>query len=144
MISIMSTSPADDRAFYQKFRGFKRCAIMHDKRTLRATSRFAPGAQLRVREATLARDQFVAGRAAMQQMRNLHDLILAQVEVFQRLHTVLLAAEAVNASASGDLPNDRVAVSKDALVTMGVLAGQAGEEALRQMQRVEEILGRPL
>jgi hypothetical protein len=142
VISIMSTSRADDRAFYQKYRGFKRCAIMHAKTNLRVASRFAPGAQLRVREATKARDALVASARDTQRLINLRDLITAQAEVFKRLHTVLLAAEAVNASATYEHPDGTIAVSKDALITMCQLTVQAGQEASRQMRQVEEIMGR--
>jgi hypothetical protein len=142
VISIMSTSPADDRRYYQKYRGFKRCAVLHDKTRTTVSSRFAPGVQLRVREAVKARNLLKAGLDSGKQLQQLHDLVQAQVEVFKRLHTVLLAAEAVNASATYEHVDGTIAVNKDLLINMGVLAGQAGEEALRQMQRIDEICGR--
>ena len=144
MISIMSTSPADDRRYYQKYRGFKRCAVLHDKTRTTVSSRFAPGVQLRVREAVKARNLLKAGLDNTRQMQQLHDLIVAQAEVFKRLHTVLLAAEAVNASATYEHPDGTIAVSQSALAAMGLLAVQAGHEAARQMKRIEEITGRPL
>lgn len=125
MIAIFAISPDVARKHFAKFRGFKRCALMHDHASVRPVSLFSRPKQ--AGQAKAATAIYQAGLQARREAQELFKLVTSQATVFHALHDAVLAAGEVAASAEPTHDGNSCSVLVDAklLQRMCDLAQQA-------------------
>ena len=125
MIAIFAISPDIARRHYAKFRGFKRCSLMHDHANIRPVSLFSRPKQ--AGQAKAATAIYDTGLQARENAQELFKLVTSQATVFHALHGVMLAACEVAESAEPTNDGNSCSVLVDAalLRRMSDLAQQA-------------------